>query len=352
MIDAKIVNTLVIDVYLFFIDILSFVGVAEMNRSNYFNYIEENLNILSYRIKNRGKINLLDLNIYSETFFAELMNRLLGYELKNINVIKQNTEGIDLVDNKNKVVVQVSATSSKQKIENSLNKEILKNYTGFEFKFIAISGDVDKLRTQTFANPYKVIFSPSGDIYDIKSLLNIVLNMQISTQRKLFEFLREELGNSVDIVKVDSNLASIINILSQEDLSITVDTPEINSFEILRKIEFNDLLNVKPTIDDYKIYYTRLDEKYREFDKQGANKSLSILAVIRKQYVKLLGENIEPYEMFFSIIDNLIELIMNSKNYVEIPYEELEMCVSILVVDAFTRCKIFKNPEGYNHVAT
>lgn len=50
--------------------------------------------------------------------------------------------------------------------------------------------------------------------------------------------------------------------------------------------------------------------------------------------------------MFFSIIDNLIELIM------EIPYEELEMCVSILVVDTFIRCKIFKNPEGYNHVAT
>ena len=323
-----------------------------MNRSNYFNYIEEKLNILSYRIKSRGKINLLDLNIYSETFFAELMNRLLGYELENINVIKQNTEGIDLVDNKNKVIVQVSSTSSKQKIENSLAKKIFEDYSGFGFKFIAISGDADKLRTQTFVNPYKVIFSPSNDIYDIKSLLNIVLNMQISVQRGLYEFLKDELGSFVDIVKVDSNLASIINILSQEDLSGIVDSPEINSFEILRKIEFNDLLTVQPTIDDYKIYYSRLDEKYKEFDKQGANKSLSVLAVIRKQYIKLLGENVEPYELFFSIIDNLIELIMNSKNYVEIPYEELEMCVSILVVDAFIRCKIFKNPEGYNHVVT
>lgn len=48
-----------------------------MNRSEYFNYIEKKLNILSYRIKNRGKINLLDLNIYSETFFADLMSHLL-----------------------------------------------------------------------------------------------------------------------------------------------------------------------------------------------------------------------------------------------------------------------------------
>lgn len=306
-----------------------------MNRSHYFNYIEEKLNILSYRIKNRGKINLLDLNIYSETFFAELMNRLLGYELKNINVTKQNTEGIDLVDHKNKVIVQVSATSSKQKIESSLAKKIFEDYSGFAFKFIAISGDADKLREQTFINPYKVIFSPLDDIYDIKSLLNIVLNMQISEQRVLYEFLKDELGGIVDIVKVDSNLASIINILSQEDLSGVADSPEINSFEILRKIQFNDLLTVQPTIDDYKIFYSRLNEKYEEFDRQGVNKSLSVLAVIRKQYIKLLGRNTKPYEMFFSIIDNLIELIMNSKNYVEIPYEELEMCVSILVVDAF-----------------
>ena len=88
-----------------------------MNRSIYFNYIEEKLNILSFRIKSlsyrvyiRGKINLLDLNIYSESFFAELMNHLLGYNLENINAISQNMEGIDLVDFKNKVVVQVSAT--------------------------------------------------------------------------------------------------------------------------------------------------------------------------------------------------------------------------------------------------
>ena len=36
-----------------------------MNRSKYFDYIEEKISFLSYRIKNRGKINLLDLNIHS-----------------------------------------------------------------------------------------------------------------------------------------------------------------------------------------------------------------------------------------------------------------------------------------------
>lgn len=323
-----------------------------MNRSHYFNYIEEKLNTLSYRIKNRGKINLLDLNIYSETFFAELISLLLKCNLTNINLIKQNTEGIDLIDEKNKIIAQVSSTCTKQKIEKSLSKKIFEDYSGYHFKFIAIVGDADKLRSNTFNNPHSATFSSTDDIYDIKSLLNIILNLQVKEQRELYEFLRNELGNTVDMVKVDTNLASIINILSKEDLTDVTNSSEIDPFEILRKIEYNSLLSAQSTIDDYKIYYSRLDEKYKEFDKQGANKSLSVLSVMRSQYTKLLGKTQDPHEVFFSIIDNVIELIKNSKNYIEIPYEELEMCVSILVVDAFIRCKIFKNPGGYNHVAT
>lgn len=93
-----------------------------------------------------------------------------------------------------------------------------------------------------------------------------------------------------------------------------------------------------------------MNEIYKEFDKQGVNKSISVLSVIRSRYNQLAGKVSEPQELFFMIMDNIIELIKSSKNYVEIPYEELEMCVSIIVVDAFIRCKIFKNPEGYQYV--
>jgi len=323
-----------------------------VNRSIYFNYIEEKLNTLSYRVYIRGKINLLDLNIYSESFFAELMNHLLGYNLENINAISQNMEGIDLVDFKNKVVVQVSATCSKQKIESSLKKKILENYKDFQFKFVAISGMADKLRTTSFSNPYHIEFFPKDDIYDIKSILNIVINMGIKEQYQLYEFIKDELGCSVDMVKVDSNLAGIINILFQDDLTPPSEQPEINSFEIQRKIDFNELSMVQLVIDDYKVYYGRINEKYEEFDKHGVNKSLSVLSTIRKEYINLSMKIKDTNELFLSIIDGLIDRIMNSRNYTEIPYDELEMCVSILVVDAFTRCKIFKNPEGYDYAVT
>ena len=42
---------------------------------------------------------------------------------------------------------------------------------------------------------------------------------------------------------------------------------------------------------------------------------------------------------------NIMKIIEESANYKKLPFEELEMCVDILVVDAFMRCKIFENPE-------
>lgn len=323
-----------------------------MNRSTYFNYIDEKLQLLSFRIKNRGKINLLDLNIYSETFFADMISKLLNYNFRNMNVIKQNIEGIDLIDEENKIIAQVSSTCTKQKIENSLKKNVFKEYIGYNFIFIVIAGEADELKKKTFLNPHNVEFSPKTDIYDIKSILNLVLNMKIEKQKDFYEFIKNELGTDIDIVKVDSNLATIINILSQENLVEVNESLEINKFEIDRKIEFNNLISVRYIIDEYKIYYSKVNEKYVEFDRQGANKSLSVFSMLKKQYMKLIGEEKNEQEIFYSIIDTAIEIIKNSKNYVEIPYEELEMCVSIIVVDAFVRCKIFRNPEGYSHVIT
>ena len=83
----------------------------------------------------------------------------------------------------------------------------------------------------------------------------------------------------------------------------------------------------------------------------GKNKSSSVLGTIRKEYIK--ASNIEnDDDLFFHIIDKIQDKVIQSANYVQIPIEELEQCVGIVVVDAFIRCKIFKNPENYNYAIT
>ena len=155
----------------------------------------------------------------------------------------------------------------------------------------------------------------------------------------------------IDPLKLESNLATVINILSKEDWNKKESVGEINSFEIDRKISHNNLKSAKIIIDDYSLHYSRVDKIYTEFDAQGSNKSNSVLSTIRQEYAKLKGD-LSDDELFFAVISKVQEKVLNSSNYTSIPFDELELCINILVVDAFIRCKIFENPENYNYATT
>jgi hypothetical protein len=274
-------------------------------------------------------------------------NLLFGWKLENENANLQNVPSIDLIDRTNKRFIQVSATSTKKKIEDTLAKDILKSYSDYSFKFIPIVTDAKNLRKETFDNPYNITFDSKIDIYDIKSILDVILPLDIDKQREIYEFIKKELGQETDIEKLDSNLTTIINILAKENLNENSDF-NIKVFEIERKITHNNLKTSKYIIDDYKIHHNRLERIYGEFDKQGANKSLSVLQKIKQVYVELFS-NFSGDELFLKIKDDIIEKIRQSANFVKMPIDELELCINILLVDAFIRCKIFENPENYNY---
>lgn len=323
-----------------------------MNRTKYYNYIDEKLHTLAHRIISNGKLNMLHLHMHSESFYLHLFNLLYGYNLKNLNESLQNVEAIDLVDDNKKVVIQVSSTSTKQKIESSLEKDLIKKYSDdYTFLFISIAKDAKNLKDKTYNNPHNITFNPQKDIYDITSILNTILLADIDKQKKIYQFIKKELGNEIDIVKLDSNLATIINILAKENWDDSNKYDTTNPFEIERKITYNKLDSAKDIIKEYEVYYGRVDKKYSEFDAMGHNKSNSVLANIKREYIKLKNKS-NSDDVFFSIIEQLKEKILNSANYIQIPIDELELCIDILVVDTFIRCKIFENPEGYNYATS
>lgn len=322
-----------------------------MNRPNYFNVIEERLNLLALRISSRGRLNILDFHGHSENFYQYLLNEVYGWTVTNENDNQQNVEAIDLIDHTNKFVIQVSSTSSKQKIESSLSKDSMKNYVGYTFKFVSIARDVDDLRKDTFKTPHGISFTPSADIIDKNSILSKIRGLHINDQKRIYQFVKEELVAEIDPMKLESNLAAVINILAKEDWDKSESVSEINSFEIDRKISHNNLNAVKVIIDDYTVQYGRVDKIYTEFDSQGSNKSSSVLSTIRQEYAKAKS-NLTDDQLFFAVISKVEEKILNSSNYTSIPFDELELCINILVVDAFIRCKIFENPDSYNYATT
>lgn len=324
-----------------------------MNRTEYFNYIEQKLGTLAFRINEKGKLNILDLHIHSENFYADLLNELFGWHLANLNPMKQNVEGIDLIDHTNKLIIQVSATNTKTKVESALAKNSLKNYPDYTFKFICISKEAALLRNTKFSNPNSINFNPESDIYDNSSILNCILTSNIDKQKTVYNLIKKELGSEIDIYKMDSNLASIINILSKEDLRMS-NNATVVPFEIERKIEHNELKITKSIIGQYKIYHPGLDKKYSEFDNAGYNKSLSVLQLINTIYIDSCVTNKDQDSdfIFLQILEKVKEKVLISANYIKIPIDELDLCINIIVVDAFIRCKIFENPQDYDYAVT
>ena len=322
-----------------------------MNRPDYFNVIEERLNLLALRIISRGKLNILDFHGHSENFYQYFLNEVYGWKITNENDVRQNVEAIDLIDHTNIFVIQVSATATKQKIESSLSKDLIKKYVTYTFKFISIANDANDLRKKSFSNPHGIIFTPSTDIFDKNTILSKIRGLDINDQERIYKFVKKELIVEIDPMRLESNLAAVINILSKEDWDKTQPVAEINSFEIERKISHNNLNAAKAIIDDYTVHYGRVDKIYTEFDSQGSNKSNSVLSTIRQEYAKAKS-SLTDDQLFFDVLSKVEGKVLNSSNYTTIPFDELELCINILVVDAFIRCKIFENPENYNYATT
>lgn len=104
-------------------------------------------------------------------------------------------------------------------------------------------------------------------------------------------------------------------------------------------------------IEDYKIYYNLIEKLYSNYDEMGVNKSLAVLNTFRKEYI----DNMLKYkgdELYKIISKNIIEKIKTLNCVENISEEALSLCVDILMVDAFIRCKIFENPNNYAYAIT
>ncbi|HGH7179255.1 TPA: ABC-three component system protein [Bacillus luti] len=327
-----------------------------MNRQRYYDYIAEKLEVLSYRITSNGKLNLLHLNIHSETLYRDLLNILYEYNLEPSNIGKANAEAIDLIDVAKKVVIQVSSTATKEKINSTLEKDKIKELSDEEYsiKFIFVATEAKKLRGVTYNNKYDITFDSNTDILDKVTVLEKISQLSIDKMTIIHDLIQKEFGERPNTLKLSSNLAAIVNFLSKENLDDVSTKIQLNDYGIEEKIEFNELNDIKEsTFDQYKIYYGILDRIYREFIREGSNKTVSVLRKITSFYEKeVLDKGSTNVEKFFNVIGRVEEHVLKSELVREIPEEEIDMSIRIIVVDAFIRCKIFKNPRGYTHVAT
>lgn len=323
-----------------------------MKSKEYFDLCINKLAVLAHEVELRNSVNILDLNIYCEDFFARLLNLLFGHTLTNMNATQQNAASIDLIDKTNKVILQVSSTATQNKVQTALSHTTLKSYSGYNFRFVSISKDASDLKKKTFQNPNGLVFSAADDIIDLKTISALLLHKPPSKLQQIYSFLREELSQRDPLPPSETNIAALIKILGNEDLNPAAQNGVPIPFLIEDKIQFNNLDVASELIETYAIYQPRIDKLYASFDVVGKNRSTSVLGMFRATYLKLKKAGSKNDDLFFEIVESVMEMVKNSSNYSPIPAEELELCIQVLAVDAFMRCRIFKNPKDAKNVAT
>jgi len=315
--------------------------MANLQKETYICDILDRLSGLAYNVELRGLLNLLDLHVISEDFFVGLLNLVYGWNLRNANSLLQNAPGIDLVDDSNHILVQVTGSCTKKKIDHSL-EEISEKYSGYHFYFVPIVLDARKQRIYEYTPPHGVLFNPKTDILDIHFIADRIKEMtDIEKVATIAMYVRNNIRHDTpSSVQLTSGLNDIICLLAKDSLNEgDFDTAD---FEIKAKISFNNLsIYAKDIIDQYKIYYVNVQDIYKEYARQGKTKSMAVLQKLHKIYISLKTQA-SGDALFMAIEKEIIKQIDHSNN--KLTEEQLEMFVDILMVHAFIECKIFEKP--------
>ena len=150
-----------------------------------------------------------------------------------------------------------------------------------------------------------------------------------------------------------SMLKNTINAISQINISELDKKEQTTTFNPKDKIKFNSIKKNVALINEYKIYYHKINSLYDELEIQGSIKKEKLLASIELIYTEVKGKYIldstNPIDIIRENADNIIDDVFNVLNEkVEKSTfweEDIILGIRLIMVDAFMRCKILEEPK-------
>ena len=185
-----------------------------MNRELYLKNIADNLALLKCKVSILGTINLYDINVVSETFYAGLINHIEGYNLINANTIEKNASAIDLFDDDKRISVQVTSDNTSEKIKHTIDV-FCKNdsYKKYDRLVVLILTD-KKNYTAKFDTKGLFAFDKNNDIWDIKTLIQKINALPTEQLRIINDYLEVELNQKCNEKQTEaSEVETIIDLI-------------------------------------------------------------------------------------------------------------------------------------------
>lgn len=245
-----------------------------MYKELYLKNIVNYLAILVRQVELRNSINLYDINILAEDFYAGLLKYVYGFELKNLNIVDKNASAIDLGDTKNKIAIQVTSDNSSTKIKETIKKFIEnKLYEEYDTLYILILTSKKKYQVE-FDTKGLFTFSKKENILDYTDLMQIIKTKDIFELKLIDDFLQREL-----LIKVSQTNKKKANEI--ETIAKLIEFLTSHKNRILEKEE--------PTIIDPNHKINTRFKNYSEFLKTLYVDLFPIYEGPRKEAFKILG---------------------------------------------------------------
>jgi hypothetical protein len=166
--------------------------------------------------------------------------------------------------------------------------------------------------------------------------------------------VHEAKGKEIHSRKSSLLLKAIKGIAALDVLDVADEVIGIDVFSITEKLEYNAIGRNRYLIEDYRAYHAKLAVLYDELEFQGDFNKESLLRVVRQKYLKIKGKYVGSSDdplaclrqnadsIFEDVEEQLLEDAGSQQHGVFT--EDLCFAVSLIMVDAFMRCKILEEP--------
>lgn len=158
------------------------------------------LAVLERSVEKRVLIGLLDQNLIAQSFIANFLNIIYGYNLINLDILDTSLEtpqrkrpAIDLGDSYRKVAFQVTSTKKSEKIKETIETFVReKEYENFNHLKFLILGKKQKKYSQDFQTLGLFEFEPQEDIIDFNDIVRKLPSLSLEKLQRLSYLIDSE----------------------------------------------------------------------------------------------------------------------------------------------------------------
>lgn len=320
-----------------------------MNKEIYLKNVAESLTLLSKQVELLNAVNLYDINIIAEDFFTGLLNLIFDYKLKNANVVEKNAQAIDLIDEENKISIQVTSDNSNTKIKHTIHEYIdNKSYEKYD-RLIVLILTRKKKYSRPFDTNNTFVFDKESDILDVKDLIKSIRGLEVEKIREINDFLGRELCDKVYSAKetqaneIDTIIDLIEYISKHKEVKKKIDSEVDPEYKIFKRFkDFSERL-----ISEYTTLYTLYGDAIETINETiGIDEAQDIIIMFYLQDISMefLDEtNDNPIKALNKLVGYFEDkLSVNGKKYDR-------AAIKFYLVNEMIKCRVFPNErDEYN----